>query len=334
MITYEKLCKLPSAFKSLSGMNLEAFDRLFEEFIPAHHLRLGQTLTKRGGQPRKRAAGCGRRYTHSLQDRLLMALVWLRIYPTYEVLGFYFSLHKTNARQNVEEVLETLLLMSEFGFERPSKERKKLSSLQAVMDAFPEVALVIDSKEQRIQRPSRPGGSGGPSGDDEEGDSLSSLPSHQKPYYSGKKKAHTLKTQIAVRPDGLIEAVSESVPGSVHDLALLRKTKLLERWERDEGAMMDKGYDGITNDYPDLALFLPFKARRGQPLTEGEKACNAFLSSYRIVVEHTNAQLQKFQSLAQLYRHDLNKHSRTVRIVAGVVNRQIERQPLKTYLPT
>jgi len=322
MITYEKLSRTPSAFKSLTGMSVSAFEPLFEAFVVAHLSRLQQTPTKRGGQPRKRAAGCGRQYTHSLRDRLVMALVWLRMYPTYEMLGFFFSLHKTNARHNVEDVLETLLSMTVFGFERPTKERHKLSSLQAVMDAFPEVALVIDSKEQRIRRPS---GSGG----EEE----TSLPSDQRPYFSGKKKAHTLKTQVAVRPDGLIEALSESVPGSTHDLTLLRQTQLLEKLEREEGAMFDKAYDGVENDHPGLLLFLPFKARRNRPLTEEEKIYNAFLSSYRIVVEHTNAQLQKFQALAQVYRHDRNKHSRTVRVVAGLVNRQIEKQPLKTYVP-
>jgi hypothetical protein len=319
MITYEKLSKTSSAFRSLTGMTMEAFDDLFEALVPAHRQRLQATLTKRGGQPRKRAVGCGRSFNHALRDRLVMALVWLRIYPTYEVMGFFFSLHKTNARHNIEEVLDTLLDLSAFGFERPTKERKKLSSLQAVMDAFPEVALVIDSKEQHLQRPS---------GRDEEGHS------RQRPYYSGKKKAHTLKTQIAVHPDGLIEAVSDSVPGAVHDLTLLRETKLLERLDADEGAMMDKGYDGVVNDHPDLPLYLPFKARRTRPLTEEEKACNAYLSSYRIVVEHTNAQLQKFQALAQLYRHDRRKHTRTVRVIAGLVNRQIERQPLRSYSPT
>jgi hypothetical protein len=299
-------------------MSVQAFEPLFDAFVVAHLARLRQSPTKRGGQPRKRAVGCGRCYTHSLRDRLAMALVWLRVYPTYEVLGFFFSLHKTNARHNVEDVLETLRSMTVFGFERPTKERPKLSSLQAVMDAFPEVALVIDTKEQRIRRPS---------GTDPEGNS------NQRPYFSGKKKAHTLKTQIAVRPDGLIEALSESVPGSTHDLTLLRRTKLLERLEPGEGAMFDKGYDGVEKDHPDLPLYGPFKARRNRPLTEEEKVYNAFLSSYRIVVEHTNAQLQKFQSLAQVYRHDRAKHSRTVRVVAGLVNRQVEKQPLKTYLP-
>lgn len=317
MITYEKLKKHPSAFKSLTGMSVEAFDRLFEEMASAHALRLLDTPTKRGKQPRKRAPGGGRKHDHPLRDRLVIALVWLRIYPTYEVLGFFFSLHKTNARNNVEELLDTLSEMTTFAFERPSEERKKFRSVEAVMDAFPDVVLVIDAKEQRIQRPS---------GRDPEGNS------RQKPYYSGKKKAHTLKNEVGVQPDGLIGALSESVPGgATHDLTLLRRTQLLERLEPDEGAMMDKGYDGITNDYPDRPLYLPHKARRNKPLTEEEKAYNAHLSSYRIVVEHTNAQLQKYQALAQQYRHDREKHSRTVRVAAGLVNRQIEARPLKTY---
>jgi len=316
MITYKKLSQRPAAFQSLTGMSVPAFDRLFEAFVPAHFQRLSKTPTKRGGQPRKRAYGCGRQHRHSLKDRLVMALVWLRIYPTYEVLGFFFSLAKPNARFNVEEVLDTLAEMTEFALERPTKERKKLRSTKAVMEAFPEVAFILDAKEQRIRRPS---------GVDQEGNSL------QKPYFSGKKKAHTLKNQVVVAPDGFIEALSESVPGSTHDLTLLRETKLLEKLEPDEGSMFDKGYDGIAHDFPDLLLYLPYKARRNRPLTEVEHEYNRELSSYRIVVEHTNAQLQKYQALAQMYRHDRQKHSRTVRVAAGLVNRQLQTSPLVCY---
>ena len=154
----------------------------------------------------------------------------------------------------------------------------------------------------------------------------------QKPYYSGKKKCHTLKTQIGVRPDGAIVAVSPSVPGgAIHDLTLLRQSGWLDGLEPDEAAMMDKGYDGITNDYPDKKLYLPYKARRNHPLTEAQKAYNRFLSSYRIVVEHTNAALNVFQVLVQTYRHARDQHGQIVRIVAGLVNRRIAHKPLKTY---
>ena len=78
-----------------------------------------------------------------------------------------------------------------------------------------------------------------------------------------------------MRPDGTLVAVSESVPGGAHhDLTLLRQSGLLDRLDTGEAAMMDKGYDGITNDYPDTTLYLPFKARRNHPLTDEQKAYN------------------------------------------------------------
>jgi hypothetical protein len=276
--------------------------------------------TRRTRQPRQRAVGAGRRYTYSLRDRLLMTLVWLRVYTTYAVMGFLFDLDPTNVEDNVKAVLATLEQMSSFAYERPAAQRHKLRSLAAVMDAFPDVRLVIDATEQRVQRPQ--------AGQDDDGQPQD----RQKPYYSGKKKTHTLKTQVAVAPDGRIEAVSASVPGgATHDLTLLRQTNLLAHLTEGEAAMLDKGYDGIRNDFPALALYLPYKARRNHPLTPEQKAYNRHLAKYRIVVEHTIAQLNKFQVLAQVYRHARTAHSQIFRIVAALVNRQITATPLKSY---
>jgi len=317
MITYDTLRHRPAAFRSLTGHSVAAFDALFAEFAPAHQHRCqNATTTRREGRPRQRQLGAGPTFTHDLQTRLLMALIWLRIYPTFEVLGFLFSLNKTNVHASVADMLASLETLADFPFERPPAERKKLRSVAAVMDAFPEVRLVIDAKEQRIQRPKS-----------------SKEDDRQKPYYSGKKKGHTLKTQIGVTPEGRIGAVSASVPGgATHDLTLLRQTRLVEQLDPDdEAAMLDKGYVGICTDYPHHRLYLPFKARRNHPLTEEEKAYNRHLSSYRIVVEHTNAQLNQFQALAQLYRHARAGHTRVVRAVAVLVDRRIRERPLKSY---
>jgi hypothetical protein len=304
-------------------MSLSEFDELCAEFEVAHAERLAELqVTKRKGKPRQRATGAGRKHRYPLRDRLLMTLFWLRVYSTYEVIGFFYELNKTNVEDNLKDVLATLEIMTVFTFERPSGERKKLRSPQEVMDAFPEVRLVIDAKEQRIQRPKNTN------------DDKGNRQDNQKPYYSGKKKAHTLKSQIAVRPDGLIEAVSESVPGGAnHDLTLLRQTGLLDLLdtEEEEAAMVDKGYDGIQNDYPDLRIYQPFKARRNHPLTIEQKAYNRFLSRYRIVVEHSIAQMNRFQVLSQVFRHSRTGHTRIVRIVAGLANRRIQVVPLKTY---
>jgi len=303
-------------------MALVEFDKFYAEFEMAHMERLQSSAKTRGKKKRQRAAGAGRKHKYALRDRLLMTLFWLKAYTTYELLGFFYDLNKTNIEDNLHLILETLVSMSSFNFERPKAERKKLHSVAEVMEAFPEVRLIIDAKEQRVERPKN------------KKDKDGNVQDRQKPYYSGKKKTHTLKNQAAVSPTGLIEHASESVPGgATHDVNLLRQTNLLSELDDDEAAMMDKGYDGIAADYPDKKLYLPFKARRNHPLTEEQKAYNRFLAKYRIVVEHTMAQLNKFQILAQRFRHQLTRHSAIFRIVCGLVNRRIQLRPLKQYTP-
>ncbi|HEY5731627.1 MAG TPA: transposase family protein [Anaerolineales bacterium] len=322
MITYERLLKKPQVAKSLIGMALVEFDQFYAEFEMAHTEQLQSSVNTRGKKKRQRAAGAGRKHKYALRDRLLMTMFWLKAYTTYELLGFFYDLNKTNIEDNLNLILETLVSMSSFNFERPKAERKKLHSVAEVMDAFPEVRLIIDAKEQRVERPKNK--------KDKDGNTQD----RQKPYYSGKKKTHTIKNQAAVSPTGLSEHASESVPGgSTHDVNLLRQTNLLSELDDDEAAMMDKGYDGIATDYPDKKLYLPFKARRNHPLTEEQKAYNRFLAKYRIVVEHTMAQLNKFQILAQRFRHQLTRHSVIFRIVCGLVNRRIQLRPLKRYNP-
>jgi hypothetical protein len=129
-------------------------------------------------------------------------LFWLRWYMTYEVLGYFYDLDKTNIENNLKDVLATLDTMTAFTFKWPSADRVNLDPPQAVMTAFPDVRPVIDAKEQRVQRPKNTKDGDGHTQD------------NQKPNYSGKKKAHTVKTQLAVRPDGLIEDLSDSAPGA------------------------------------------------------------------------------------------------------------------------
>ena len=59
-------------------------------------------------------------------------------------------------------------------------------------------ALIIDCTEQPIQRPSR----------------------KQRRWYSGKKKRHTIKTEIVITENGQIVSISKPAPGRVHDLEI------------------------------------------------------------------------------------------------------------------
>src|SRR4051812_37579511 len=313
MLSYEELCRHPAAFPSLTGMTRAEFDDLLVRFRRAEaDLRANSRTTRRDGRPRERAAGAGRRYDNPACDRLLMALMWLRVYPTYEVLGFFFGLHKRNAQLNVRAALEVLDALSDFPFDRPGADKKKARSAAEVMAAFPAVRVIIDAKEQRVNKP--------------QGEEA------QRPYYSGKKKAHTVKTQVVVNPRGQIEAVSESVPGSTHDLTLLVGSGVLGQLGEGEEAMADKGYVGVDKHHPGVKVVLPFKKPRGGELTEGQRGHNREVSRHRIVVEHTMAQLNRFTVLRQVFRGKRReRHSKVTRVVAKVVNRRLAVTPLKTH---
>lgn len=314
MLSYDALCRHPDAFPGLTGLTRAEFDGLAVEFVAAERNARGSaTAARRDRQPLRNAPGAGHPYHNDPRSRLLMALVWLRTYPTYEVLGLLFGLHKRNAQLNVRAALEILDGLDTFPFDRPGRDRTKLRSAAEVMAAFPQVAVIIDAKEQRINRP--------------EGYEA------QKPYYSGKKKAHTLKTQVVVDPCGRIETIGDSVPGGAnHDLTLLRASGVLERLAEGEGAMVDKGYVGVRTSHPEVPIVIPFKASRGHPLTEEQKASNRVVARSRIVVEHTMAQLNRFTVLRQVFRgRRRERHGEVTRVVAKLVNRRLRVKPLKTY---
>jgi hypothetical protein len=59
---------------------------------------------------------------------------------------------------------------------------------------------------------------------------------------------------------------------------------------------------------------------------------NRVFARYRIVVEPTMAQLNRFTVLRRVFRgQKRERHSEVARVVAKLVNRRVEVKPLKTY---
>jgi hypothetical protein len=297
MLTMKKLRTKATALRSLTGLTVPQFDQWLAEVRSLYEATEAARLARPN---RQRQRGAGHQYALSLGDRLLLALVWLRLYPTYEVLGVLFDLDKSAICRNLQRMKTALRQVTVRDLRWPTSEQRKRQWEDLLRD-FPEVVGLIDATEQRIQRPSGAAA--------------------QKPYYSGKKKAHTLKTQVQITPDGAITAVSASVPGSVHDLTLLRETETVT--PEGEGALMfDSGYQGVRNDAPERTLYHPFRAARGHPLTDEQKAYNRLLSHYRMRVEHTIGQLKVYEVLSQVYRHRREEDNDVFQIIAGLTNRR------------
>jgi hypothetical protein len=311
MITYRRLTQQPALFRNLCGLSRPEFDALCREWVYADAVaRAASTHTREGHVPRRRAPGGGRTYVLNAPTRLLAARVWLKLYPTWPVLGYLFGVEESAVRRSTKDVLLRLEAMAVFPLEqrapsaqRRSPERRQGRSLAQVVEEEPVLQILIDSREQRIRRPKGW--------------------QNQKPFYSGKKKAHTLKCQAAVSVDGRVQALSHSVPGSTSDLTLLRGSGLLEVLEPLEGVGADKGYVGMEKEHQEPACYLPHKKPPGGELSEDETSYNRALSTVRIVVEHLFARMSRFGALSQLFRHQRERHSLVVRVGAFLADRQI-----------
>src|SRR3954452_8490986 len=201
----DHLRRHPSVFRHLTGLTIPAFDALAADVVPAVEVAHRKTLDRPG---RVRAVGAGGAFGLGTPDQVLLAVVWLRQYPTQEALGILFGVSDSTALRAVRRCLPVLEQAGRDTMRMPDTGRGRRKSLPALLADTPGLAVVIDTFEQRTHRPRR----------------------RQRAYYSGKKKAHTLKTQVGVDEEsGRFVDVSDSVPGPWADIKLLKKSRLLKR---------------------------------------------------------------------------------------------------------
>jgi hypothetical protein len=297
----DTLRRYPNVFVSMTGLRLAEFDQLLGDMLPV----LTEATQARLKRPQRRRAGGGGRHadlTHT--NQLLMTIVWLRQYPTNEVLAFLFGVSDSTASRVVARVLPLLEAAGKDTMRLPDPGRKRRKELDALLAETPALAVIIDTFEQRVQRHKNR--------------------STADTYFSGKKKQHTLKSQLAVDEEtGEICDVADSVEGPTADITLLKDRDLLSRLPSAVGAIGDLAYMGIAEVHPEGLGATPRRKPRGKDRPPEDCAFNRAFAKRRIKVEHTIGRIRRYQGLAQTDRHHRNNHTARVRAVAGLVNRQI-----------
>ena len=301
ILRYDRLHRRPSVFQHMTGLRLNEFDNLLGDVVPRFTKAELERLER---AERQRALGGGRKANLAVRDQILLAIVWLRVYPTNEVLGYLFDVSDSTASRIVARVVPLLEASGRDTMRMPDPGRKHRKTLDELLADTPELVVLIDSFEQRVQRPKQRGEADG--------------------YYSGKKKQHTFKSQIAVDEcDGTISDVSDSVAGPTADITLLKQSGLMERLPEGVGGMGDKAYVGINELHPQGLGITPRRKPRGKPRPLQDVCFNRACAKRRMPVEHTIGRLRRYQCLNQTDRHHRKNHTARVRAVAGLVNRQI-----------
>jgi hypothetical protein len=297
----EHLGQHPAVFRSMTGLTVEAFDRMLPELLTAFDADRRRRLDR---PDRRRAQGGGDAFDLAVADQFLLTVVWLRHYPTQEALGYLFGVSDSTALRAVRRCLPALEAQGKDTMRLPDPGRFNRAPLPALLKGTPELAVIVDTFEQRTQRPKR----------------------RQRAYYSGKKKAHTLKSQVAVDEDGRVVDVAKSQPGPMADLKVFRRSGLAGRLARAKvGVLGDLAYLGIDGLVKGLRGASPRRKPRGKARPEEDKRYNRAFARRRVKVEHGIGRLRRFQALPQVNRHGRQGHEARVRAVAGLVNRMLDR---------
>jgi hypothetical protein len=189
----EHLGQHPSVFRSLTGLTVEAFDHLLPELCAAFAAARRRRLDR---PDRHRALGGGDGFDLAVADQFLLTVVWLRHYPTQECLGYLFGVSDATALRAVRRCLPILEQSGKASMRLPDPGKGHRRDLPALRKQTPALAVLVDTFEQRTHRPQR----------------------RQRASYSGKQKAHTRKSQVAVDADGRVVAVADRRPGRWADL--------------------------------------------------------------------------------------------------------------------
>lgn len=287
----------PRLLKALTGISKEEFNALLPLFEQAtledKRLRSKAKQRQFGGGSKGKLA--------TTEQKLFFVLVYIKTYPTFDFLGFVFSLHRSKAHRNtirligsLEKALGRKIVMPE----------KKISSMEEFLEKFPEAKdLFVDGVERPIQRPKNK--------------------KKQNKLYSGKKKRHTKKSVIAVNDQKQILIFTKTKSGRRHDKRLADKDSLFEHLPESVTLWVDTGFQGVHKQHANTLM--PKKATKGKPLTYTEKEENQVISSFRVVVEHAIAGVKRFKAYADIWRNRLvNLDDTVMRIVAGLWNLHIQ----------
>lgn len=259
-------------FRRKLGMRRRTFRRILKQVsLFMDEERRKRPLSRRG----KKAS------TLLLEEKLLLTLVYLRQYPTFDELGAMFGISESYANKIYHRFLDILVRVL------------RLPGKKALMKPGIE-ALLIDVTEQPMERPVK----------------------KQRQWYSGKKKRHTIKTQLLVCLETLHILIVTCGKGRMHDFTLLKRSKL--KLLKDIKKYGDSGYQGLHKLYANSTT--PHKKPKGGELTKEQRRENRDLASLRISIEHVNRRCKIFRAVKEIYRGKHKNFHKVWTVVAALVN--------------
>jgi hypothetical protein len=232
---------------------------------------------------KKKHAKGGRNPELRIEYILLAAVEYWREYRTYAAIGADFGLDESNVCRWVKWCEDVLMKSGEI----------TLPGKKALLSGNYEV-IQIDATETPIERQKK----------------------GQRKFYSGKKKRHTIKSQIVVDKATKEIICVKTSEGKKHDFKIFKESKL--PINKDTKVESDSGYQGIKDIHKNSEH--PKKKPRNGELSAEEKAENRQISRSRISNEHAIGYLKRFRILSVRYRNRRKRFGLRLNLIAAICN--------------
>jgi len=291
-----KLARSPRAMKALTGLSYPEFVNL----VPSFEKALRDMRMERSG--RKRALGGGQKgKLKTAEDKLFFILLYLKTYPTFDVLAFFSDKGRGRSCESVhffQKALERAL------GRKLALPNRKIRSIEEFAQKFPEVKDVfIDGAERRAQRPR--------------------AKQRQNKLYSGKKKGTMRKNIVVSDENRRILILTPTKSGRRHDKRLADKRSIVERLPEGIGVWTDTGFRGIERVHDQVVL--PTRASKNHPLTLAQKEENRLIAGFRVLAEHAIGGIKRLRSVTDVYRNKkANFDDHLMLLAAGLWNYRLQ----------
>ena len=291
LINPKKLLRRERQLKAVIGMGGKEFKILHKQFDEIYNKIQQKKL-------RKRAIGGGRQgVIKDTKSKLLFILMYVKVYPTYDLAGALFGVVASRPHEWVNEYLT---ILEEALGRHCVLPARKISSAEEFRRLYPGVQeVILDGAERPIQRPKNN--------------------KNQKKAYSGKKKRHTRKNIYLVNKEKKILYLSPTKAGKIHDFNQFKKTAVIDGIPEDVDILGDKGFIGI-NDLSSHKTFVPKKKPKNGFLAPEEKDENSLISSIRIKVEHAIAGVKRLGVATNIFRGRFGSDDRFTFVSAALWN--------------
>jgi len=290
VFSYHQVKEHPKLLLAMTGLTQAEFDQLLLHFQGAWDQYVQQHYVERDDRKRQYGGGRAELTLVTLEDKLLFILYYVKVYPLQEILAFEFGMVQSTANEWIHILSEVLKQALDQGGYVPERDPKQLAT---VLDTEAESTYGIDGTKRLRQRP----------GDVEK----------QKHYYSGKKKAHTIKNLIL---GGLhtrkVNYLSQTYEGKRHDKKIADEEN--PTYPEDISVYKDTGFQGYEPD--GVKTFQPQKKPKGKDLTPEQKEQNSLISSIRIVIEHIISGVKRCRIVKDLFRNTKEKYDDLVMEIA------------------